>query len=122
MYKSRHFTEEETGCHCGKCDGLQGMPDELLRRADILRDLCGFPLTMTSGYRCPLHHQNPTGPHGIGAFDVSVSHEQAYIVLDWAFRMKFRGIGINQKGNKRFIHLDDCDNAPDRPRPHVWSY
>lgn len=122
-YTPKYFSEEETGCRCGKCDRIQGMPDKLLARADLLRELCGFPLHMTSGYRCPLHPDNPNGPHGTGAFDLSVSHKQAYIVLELAITiMKFKGIGINQKGDKRFIHLDDCDNAPGRPRPHVWSY
>ena len=34
----------------------------------------------------------------------------------------FTGIGVNQKGNSRFIHLDIADHSEERPRPTVWSY
>lgn len=36
--------------------------------------------------------------------------------------MKFTGIGIQQKGGDRYIHLDNLPNAPGQPRPTVWSY
>jgi hypothetical protein len=34
----------------------------------------------------------------------------------------FKGIGVNQKGNGRFIHLDIGEMEDGRPRPHLWSY
>jgi len=121
-YKSVYFSPEETGCRCGKCDNLQGMPEESLIKADLLREMCGFPLMMSSGYRCPLHPQNPQGPHSEGAFDISVSHMRAYFVLKNAILLGFSGIGVSQKGEHRFIHLDDCKDSAERPRPSVWSY
>jgi len=122
MYKSEYFTEEETGCRCGNCGGLQGMAEATLRRFDILRELCGFPLSMTSGYRCPLHKENPEGVHGDGqAGDLAVGRQQAAVVLKNAMCLGFTGIGINQKGDKRFIHLDDS-TRPDKLRPTIWSY
>jgi hypothetical protein len=33
--------------------------------------------------------------------------------------MGFTGIGVQQKGSRRFIHLDVLQNPP---RPNVWSY
>jgi len=122
MYQSTYFTKKETGCRCGDCNRKQGMSDEHLRRMDILRRLCGFVLNMTSGYRCPDHPTNPTGPHGDCASDVMVSRRQAYIVVQKAMLLGFTGIGVKQKGNKRFIHLDDCLNTIERPRPCIWSY
>ena len=34
----------------------------------------------------------------------------------------FTGIGVNQKGDSRFIHIDDIESTQKRPRPWVWSY
>ena len=31
-----------------------------------------------------------------------------------------QGVGINQKGKGRFIHLDSVIDG--LPRPHLWSY
>ena len=117
---SIYFTDEETGCRCGKCRRSQGMKSEVLRRADILRRMCGFPLNMSSGYRCPLHPKASI-PHSGFAFDIKISHRKAYILVQNAMLMGFSGIGIHQKGNDRFIHLDDCMPQDGMPRPHIWS-
>lgn len=122
MYKSIYFTPKETGCRCGKCDQSQGMEERTLRRFDDLRDACGFPLNMSSGYRCPLHQDNPEGAHGDGvAGDIEISRGKAFVVLGHALRVGFVGIGIQQKGGKRFLHLDDS-TRPDKLRPTIWSY
>jgi hypothetical protein len=77
---------------------------------------------MSSGYRCPLHPENPEGTHGSGeAGDIEVSRGKAFIVLGHALRVGFSGIGIQQKGDKRFLHLDDS-TRPDKLRPTIWSY
>jgi len=123
MYEPKYFTEYETGCKCGTCGRKQGMSDEILEKADRLREMCGFGLPMSSGFRCKAHPKNPGGPHGTGnAFDILIGHERAYIVLKNAMRLNFKGIGIKQKGTARFIHLDDCEATELRPRPHIWSY
>lgn len=45
------------------------------------------------------------------------------MLLDAALQAGFMGIGVNQKGGSgRFIHLDDIEDSPDRPRPTIWSY
>lgn len=122
MYKSKYFSEKETGCRCGKCDRLQGMKEHTLKLFDDLREMCGFPLNMSSGYRCPLHHDNPEGTHGSGeAGDIEISRSKAFVVLGHALRVGFVGIGIQQKGEKRFLHLDDSIR-PDKLRPTIWSY
>lgn len=91
-----------------------------------LRRACGFPLRVTSAYRCPERNKEVsstglTGPHTTGkAIDIAVDREQAYIVLYHAFKLGFTGIGVKQKGSSRFIHLDW--NLEGKPRPTVWSY
>jgi zinc D-Ala-D-Ala carboxypeptidase len=121
----RYFKPTDFACkHCGE-NKTSPLTMEL---ADELRHRCGFPLTISSGYRCPDHNAKVsgtgrTGPHTTGeAFDVAVSHGQAFEVLRHAMKMNFSGIGVQQKGGGRFIHLDTLPNAPGQPRPTVWSY
>jgi hypothetical protein len=48
-----------------------------------------------------------------------VNRADAYRLAKLAFDHGFTGIGINQKGGGRFIHVDDLADAP---RPTIWSY
>jgi uncharacterized protein YcbK (DUF882 family) len=95
---------------------------------DDLRHRLGFGLRITSGYRCPAYNAKVSstglaGPHTTGrAVDIWVDRTRAYEVLQTALIMKFTGVGIQQKGPSRFIHLDNLPNAPGQIRPTVWSY
>lgn len=99
-----------------------------LQKMDQLRHVCGFPFIIPSGFRYPEYNikvssTGENGPHTTGrACDVAVSGEQAYIVLRVAMELGFTGIGIKQKGEGRFIHLDDLTEADGYPRPRIWSY
>ena len=53
---------------------------------------------------------------------ILIDRENAYNLLKIAFTVGFTGIGVNQKGGARFLHLDTIDNSPNRPRPTIWSY
>jgi zinc D-Ala-D-Ala carboxypeptidase len=67
-------------------------------------------------------HQAP-GAHSTGrAIDIAVQGEKAHQLLKKAFSMGIGGIGVNQKGSGRFIHLDDLDETDNHTRPWVWSY
>lgn len=94
--------------------------NRLMSELDILRESVGFPLRVTSGYRCANHpierKKSKPGQHNIAAVDLGVSREKAHTVLRHALLLGFRGIGVNQKGDGRFIHLDL------REHPTVWSY
>lgn len=119
-----YFTKEEFACKCGKCENK--IDEGLISSLDELRKRVGFPLPVSSGYRCSAHNQavsstGPNGPHTTGrAVDLAVSHDKAYFVLQQALRMGFTGIGVNGKGSGRFIHLDAISDPVGRPR--VWSY
>jgi uncharacterized protein YcbK (DUF882 family) len=100
------------------------MVDSFIQRLDDLRHRCGFPLVVSSGYRCPAHNiavstTGPAGPHTTGlAADFAVDRAKARTVIMVASEMGFAGLGINQKGSGRFVHVDDVN----RPTATVWSY
>ena len=120
-----NFRREEFEClHCGKNE----IKDDFIDKLQVLRDACGFPMIITSGYRCPEHNikvstTGANGPHTTGrAVDVHVYGFRAMDFLSKALNLKlFTGIGIKQHGNSRFVHLDDLP-APAYPRPTIWSY
>lgn len=126
----RNFTRSEFRCKCGKCDSTgHEISDELLDALQALRTICEFPFVISSGYRCPEHpaerKKDFVGAHGCGlAVDIAVSHEEAIHLLKNAFNTGlFTGIGVNQKGDGRFIHLDIAtDMDVNAPRPHIWTY
>jgi zinc D-Ala-D-Ala carboxypeptidase len=116
-----HFSHKELACRCG-CGML---PDkDFMDKVEALRVSVGFPLAVSSAARCPDHNARVsgtgrTGPHTTGrAIDLAVDRSKAYAVLSTALRMGFTGIGVQQKGGGRFIHLDDLTAG----RPTVWSY
>lgn len=123
MSKYRYFNESELAC---KCCGVAKMDDGLMRKLDNLRQACGFPFPVTSAYRCAKHNSRvsstgPNGPHTTGrAVDIGVRGEQAMKLIQKAVEMGFTGIGVQQKGGGRFIHLDDLGEG--FPRPNMWSY
>jgi len=121
---AKYFTESEVRCKCG-C-GKNGMDSEFMAKLDQLREGLGFPLIVTSGYRCPSYNKRFGGkaPHETGmAVDLACSNPRAYQVVAKALELGFTGIGIAQGGDRggRFIHLDTLP-APKYPRPAIWSY
>jgi len=118
---TRNFTDDELRCQCG-CGQLNPNPrfSDFMDTVQFLREQYGKPLGVTSAYRCPKHpiesEKDSLGQHTIAAIDLRVSRSDAHEVLRLAFQLGFTGIGVNQKGGHRFIHLDE------REKPNVWSY
>lgn len=124
-----HFSKSEFDCKCG-CGGNE-MDEMFILKLDTMRELLGFPLRVTSGYRCPAYNDRisstgTTGPHTTGhAADLAVFGRQAYSVLAQAMQTGYMtGIGPKQSGAhaSRFIHLDDLEPNNGRYRPTVWTY
>jgi zinc D-Ala-D-Ala carboxypeptidase len=124
----KYFVLDELKCKCGECDstGVE-MDDQFMRKIVFIREKLGFPFIVNSAYRCPKHNRTVgetglTGPHTTGAaMDIRCNGYQAYKILEMAFLIGLKGIGVNQKGSARYIHLDDCSTAK-YPRPTLWSY
>ena len=116
-----NFSQIEFECsHCGKCE----MKPEFLSKLQELRNRYGKPMRVTSGYRCPDHpveaKKSTPGAHASGcACDIGVEGADAHALLKIAFELGFSGIGVQQKGSGRFIHLDTLNAVY---RPNIWSY
>jgi uncharacterized protein YcbK (DUF882 family) len=119
--KYPNFTAAEFACsHCGANE----VKESLLEKLQVLRTKYGKPMKITSGYRCPKHpieaKKTEPGAHASGlACDVGVTGADAHEILKLALELGFTGIGVQQKGTGRFIHLD-LMTSPNRPT--VWSY
>lgn len=117
----KYFHPDEFRCqHCGS----EGIKSSFTEKLDTIREECGFPFLISSGYRCPEHpieaKKEKPGAHSTGhAADIAVTGEQAIRVLEVAIKHGIKRIGVNQKGSGRFIHLD---TAPELPAPAIWSY
>ncbi len=114
-----YFSESELRCsHCDEYCFRQ----ETLDRLNALREEHGSPLLVSSGYRCEEYNnlRGFTQTHASGqAVDIVCDRGEAYKVLKLALKHGFTGIGIKQKGEGRFIHLDDLEEGL---RPTIWSY
>ena len=103
------------------------MSDTFMERLTSLRVDFDQPMVVTSAYRCPNHpieaRKASPGAHASGhAVDIGVRGKDAYKLLNLAFSHGFTGIGVNQMGDSRFIHLDDLTEEDGKYRSTVWSY
>lgn len=116
-----HFKTSELACKCG-CGMLPAQA--FMDKVERLRVAYGKALTVTSAARCPEHNAKVsgtgrTGPHTTGrAIDFAVDRADAYRLAKLAFEQGFTGIGFQQKGAGRFLHVDDLTEG----RPTIWSY
>lgn len=119
-----NFSKREFDC---KQTGENAMHPEFMARLQQLRSEFNAPMIISSGYRSPRHsveaRKARPGAHAEGrACDVAVTGYAALRLVELAIAHGFTGIGINQKGAGRFIHLDDISGNPRFPRPTIWSY
>lgn len=123
-----YFSLEELKCHCGECQSTgDEMDNQFMQQVVMIRQKVGI-LIVNSAYRCPQHNNrvSKTGFHGahtLGkAMDLAVRGIQALTVLKEALSLNLTGFGIQQKGDGRIIHLDNCTSSDGLPRPMIWSY
>ena len=116
-----NFSAKEFDCqHCGANE----MKPEFMAKLQQLRTAYGAPMRITSGYRCPQHpielKKAAPGAHASGqACDIGVQGAEAHRLLRMALEAGFTGVGVQQAGLGRFLHLDTLEN---KNRPTVWSY
>jgi uncharacterized protein YcbK (DUF882 family) len=112
-----YFKRDEFVC---KETGTNQIKDSFIDELDDLRESCGFPFAITSGYRSPMHSKEASKPNGPGkhsegiAADIAVADGvQRYQIVRHAIVHGFTGIGIA----KTFIHVDRRDG-----QPVIWVY
>jgi len=105
MWDYANFRPEEFICPC--C-GEQRMEQEFMERLQILRELCGFPFIVTSGWRCENYNRKvspeSSGDHTRGlAVDISLTDRyNRWDLLKYITQMLyFKDIAIG----KTFIHI-----------------
>jgi len=114
--KLKYFDLSEFDCHH---TGKNEMDKDFLLRLDALRDACGFPFKITSGYRDKTHPiervKATPGMHSLGiAVDIFAPDgiTKRKIVQN-AIELGFNGIGVG----KSFIHVDTRKDYP-----VIWGY
>ena len=112
----KFFSTSEFDCqHTGE----NRMEEDFLSKLDALREHCGFPFVITSGYRSPDHPLEAVkeipGTHAQGiAADIKItSSAQRYSIIKGALEHGFTGLGV--AGD--FIHLDTRGTVP-----VIWVY
>jgi len=131
LYKNFAQSEYECRCSCRSLEkGNATINEELVVRIQELRNKCGFSLKINSGLRCKKHNIDskgfPTSAHldigdGCMAVDLGVDREKGRIALRHALEMDcFEGVGIQQKGSGRFLHLDI--KKRDSGKKAFWTY
>jgi uncharacterized protein YcbK (DUF882 family) len=104
------------------------MKHDFMLKLQTLRDRYAKPMRITSGYRDKTHplevSKVKVGAHPSGmAVDIAVELTECHTVLALAMSMGFTGIGLQQKGDGRFIHLDTIPSGTiGFIRPTVWTY
>jgi uncharacterized protein YcbK (DUF882 family) len=122
---SKDFKVSEFACPCDHCEETL-IDDELVLRLQELREALGFPLKITSGYRCE-HHQEELremgfetavgkSQHELGrAADVKTGHHLGIEIEEAARSVGFKAVGVG----KAWAHVDLRD---DRDRRWKYSY
>jgi len=114
----RYFKNDLSEFAC-KETGNNLIEESFVHALDDLRDACGFPFVITSGYRDPSHsaeiNKSQPGQHCLGiAADIAVSGgAQRFIIVKHALAMGFSGVGTA----KTFVHVDLRETTPMH-----WSY
>lgn len=113
--KYPNFSKKEFDC---SHTGANGMQEVFLEKLQALRTEYGKPMNITSGYRHPTHpieaRKGTAGMHSQGlACDIGCWSDEAYKIVELAYKHGFRGIGVSQspKG-ARFVHLDLRESSP----------
>lgn len=120
-YSTKNFSARELRCKCDICkrEAPHQMKPEVVDHLQRMREKLGYPLVLTSAYRCAKHpveaKKAKPGQHNAGtAVDIKFdSSNQRYNIIKAALEEGATGIGW---GNG-FIHVDWRDSTP-----VAWDY
>lgn len=116
-YHPKYFSDTEFQICNPSCE-REDMDEDFLRKLDKLRELCGFPLTLTCAYRSVEHDKSRgrsgTSFHCAGrAVDIYCTQsDKRFSIILHAPMVGLNGIGVAGT----FVHVDD------RNIPACWTY
>ena len=116
---SPHFQLEEFRCKCG-CRQVIVVP-ELIQTLEAIREYAGFPVVITSGFRCPDQNAAAGGSadsaHLRGeAADISISSShRRFKFIEAAIMAGVSRIGVGDT----FLHIDVSKRLPQEV---IWGY
>lgn len=116
MVRFKYFNIKDFDC---QETGENDIDFDFVTKLDALREACGFPFIITSGYRSPNHSieasKDKPGTHAQGiAADIKVSGgSQRMKLVKQALALGFTGVGVA----KGFVHVDVRQTMP-----VLWCY
>ena len=109
---SANFTVDEFACHGSDCCSTIEIDEQLVKYVQKIRDHFKAPVTINSGYRCPLHNKRIGGAknsyHARGmATDIVVKCVAPKDVAKYAESIGIKGIGLYETtSDGYFVHID----------------
>ena len=116
----KYFKLEDFNC---QETGENKMSRDFIHKLDKLREACGFPFIITSGYRSPDHslekRKEKAGKHAQGiAADIKARNgNERYKIVEEAIKAGFTGVGVASS----FIHVDSRVLGANKA-PVMWCY
>lgn len=119
---SKDFKAYEFDCPCDHCTATP-IEMKLIEMLQVLRDEIGFPVKITSGYRCAAYQEDlkrrgyetakGISQHELGAaVDIKTGHHTGEELEKFARQVGFMAVGVG----KHWVHIDL------RPEHHRWTY
>ena len=112
---SENFNSSEFDCHGSGCCSETIVNPKLVEYVQKIRDHFGKSITVTSGYRCPIHNKRIGGATGSrhskgDAADIVVSGIAPREVAKYAESIGIKGIGLYEtNADGHFTHVDTRD-------------
>lgn len=112
---SENFNSLEFDCHGSGCCSETIINPKLVEYVQKIRDHFGKSITVTSGYRCPVHNKRIGGATGSrhskgDAADIVVSGVAPREVAKYAESIGIKGIGLYETdADGHFTHVDTRD-------------
>lgn len=120
----KYFSNREFSCRCRKCSGLPegGMNAELTDRLDALREEYGYPIMVSSGYRCPDHNKAVGGVSN----SLHVQGRAADLYVDGNYQDFYDLViesrlfdGVGYYPDEEFVHVDVRADGK-KPNYYLW--
>lgn len=112
---SKYFVSTEFDCHGSGCCSTTLINPKLVEYLNKIRKHFNVPITISSGYRCPIHNRNVGGATGSrhskgDAADIIVKGHSPREVAQYAESIGIKGIGLYETAKDGyFVHVDARD-------------